>query len=565
MERAHIVKDIIRHIFTGIILISFFSLPASAATDVLNISISEAITLADEYDGVTLTRGLSSGSGEINITNTLSETALYDISVNFDKGATTSWTTSSSGVNLTSTEDSVTVHINALEAAGSAIITYDCTGSRPVNFSESYNTSRILAGGSVNVSMTLENNASSAITSIQLIKTAADNNSDSTADFTFSGESATSGTPSITGGNVITWDIESLGVGSTATLNFTAADNDENAHSSGGLQSSMQHYLGNATLQFTINNGDVSGSEVAVNGDPTATTLNFEISLEKNQLGESEGGSGGDDWEFTPTITNTDSENISFTISAMTVYVTNSTVLEKDSAIDNKLYGSKTGFSSDNPWEGSKLTVNDFPDPVPVGWIEVDLSADLSGSQLSESYSTTNGTYKLIEKIYIINGYLVEAKKSISKNDTDNQYDITLWVHNLGDLETPPVVYVYDIVPTNFSIVYNETDPDGSTAVSSPIEGYAYWWNVGPLEAEGTPGNETYINYTVEGTGLYRMTDLFILGIDPSYTLNMQSTPVLRNGGLVTSRASVKPVLGMLMMAFLLLGMVGLKKKNREK
>lgn len=568
MKNKVIVKNLLNYALIGIILICIFSLPAHANTNVLDIQVTESVDLMDEYDGITLTQGTPSGSGgSIVITNGLSTTPLYDISLNFIEGSTSNWASATSGVSLDSSGNgNVIVHINSLSAGGSATITYDCTGSRPVVFNETYSTSKILMGGSVDVSLKLENNAGTAITGIQLGKTAADYDSDSTADFIFSDASATLGNPSITGGNIITWDIPTLATGADCTLNFTATENDEDAHSSGGLQTSMQHYLGNATLQFTVDDGSVSGSGVRLNGNPTATTSNFEISLKKEQLSSGEGVEGGDDWGFTPTINNTDTETIDYTISSVNLYVTNSTILEKDSAVNTTTY--TDAVLTNKQWTpADSWKIYNFPAPVPVGWIDVDLSANLSdsGGQLSKDYSTTEGTCRLINKIYIVNGYLVEAKKSITKNATTNQYDITLWVHNLGNLETPPAVYVYDIVPTNFSMVYNETAPDGSTAVNSPINGYAYWWQVGPLEPLGTPGNETYIHYTVEGSGIYRMTELFILGIDPSYTLNMQSTPFLRSGTSIDSSSEAKPVFSILMISALLFGIVGFVQKRKEK
>ena len=565
VKNRHAIKYSFLCAFTVLIMLVLLSFPGSA-TAVLDIQVTESINLTDEFDGTTLTQGAPTGEGEINITNMLT-TELYDISLNFSEGGTSGWAVSTgNGVDLDTTGDGyVIVHINSLAEGGSAIITYSCTGSRPVIFSESYNTSKILVGGSVNVSLTLENNASSAITGIQLIKTAADVNDNSTFDFTFSNPDVEVGDVSAID-DTITWNGFSLDADSNATLNFTATESDPGAHQNAESLSAVEHYIGNTILQFTITDGSESGSGVGLNEEPTATTSNFEISLQKNQLDQSEGGNGGgDDWGFTPTIENTDTEEISFSISSVNLYVTTSTALQDTSAVNSTSYTSQT-ISNGETWNQDEWKIYDFPEPVPVGWIDVDLSVDFSGAQLSEAYSTTNGTYELIEKIYIINGYLVEAKKSIAKNATNaDQYDIILWVHNKGNLVTPDNVYVYDIVPNNFSMVYNDTVPEGTTQVSSPITGMAYWWNVGPLQPDTQEGDEVTIHYTVEGTGLYSLTDLFILGIDPSYTLNMQSTPVIRNGVLVTSRAGVKPVLGMLMMAFLLLGMVGLKKKKQYK
>ncbi len=571
MENRYTVKYSLLCAFTVLIIIALLSFPASAAA-VLDIRIAESINLTDEYDGVTLTQGMPTGEGEINITNLLGSTDLYDISLNFSEGSSSSWDTSASGVTLDTGGDGyVTVHINALGHGESAIINYVCPGLRPVSFQESYESEKMILGGATNVSLTLVNNtAGSTITNIQLVKTAADSDNDLAPDFQFSAEEVDAGEVT-NDGSTITWTVPELNSSvSEVTLNFTATDSDQDAHNISGIQSSMKHYLGNATLQFSIDDGTVSGSGVELNEDPTAVTSSFEINLQKNQLGPEDGNpveNGTDDWGFTPWIRNTDTETIRFSISSVTLYVTNSTVLEKNSAFATKSCGTGIILNS-GVWSGSEWKVYDFPDPVPVGWIDVDLSLDFSDSegQLSDSYSTTGGTYRLIETVYIINGYLVEAKKTIVKNATyENQYDITLWVHNKGSLATPPTVVVYDIVPTNFTPRYWGTDPDGSTGVVSPITGTAYWWDVGTLQPDTQDGDEVYIHYTVEGDGLtYSLTDLFILGIDPSYSLNMQSTPVLKTGARVVSGSGVKTVMSILTMSSLLLGMVGLRKKKRE-
>ncbi|NPE28034.1 hypothetical protein HNV12_08675 [Methanococcoides sp. SA1] len=535
-----------------------------AATSVLDIQVTESLNVDDLYNG-TLTQGTATGSGVITITNELSSTPLYDISLNFSNGTTlsSSWTPSS-GITLdTSGNDHVIVHINSLADGATETINYVCSGSRPILFEESYSSDKILVGDSTNVSLTLNNTASSTISNIELVKTATDSDDDSTPDFLFSNNESADGSTLISvSENVITWNGFSLNAGSTATLNFTSKENDADAHGNSESLSSVEYYMGNATLQFTIDDGTTSGSGITLNGDPTAITSNFEISLDKNQLDQSEGGNGdGDDWGFTPKITNTDSESIDFSISAVNVYVTNSTALDKDSAVDTKSYESVSLTA--NAWTGTEWDVLDFPDPVPVGWIDVDLSVDLSDTQLTDNYATTNGTYTLIEKIYIINGYLVEARKTITKNATEDNYDVSLWVHNKGNLVTPPHVVVYDIVPQNFSLVYNETDPTGNTAVVSPIQGMAYWWDVGSLQADGTADNQTYINYTVSGEGIYRMSDLFILGIDPAYSLNMPSTPVLTTGTKVATSTNVESVMSVLMLVSLLVGVVGMRRNKR--
>lgn len=562
--RIYIGKDSSKIVFTGLLLICLLSLPASAA-NVLDIQVTESVDLTKEFNGTTLTTESSTGTGTITITNEASE-ALYDISLNFDTGSTdsASWDSLDSNVDLDKHTGYVIVSINPLGASDSVTITYSCSGSEPVSFEESYDQSRILVGDSTNVTLTLNNTASSDITGIELVKTASDVDDDSTPDFSFSEVTATSGDVS-PASDTITWNNFILTSGSTATLTFKASENDPDAHTNAESLSAVEHYIGNATLQFTVDDGSESGCGVTLNEDPVAvaSSSNFEITLVKNQLDQSEGGNGGNDWGFTPTVSKSGSDGITYTISAVNLYATNTSNLETQ--INSTTYADPA--LTEGTWTGAEWKIYDFPYTVPVGWIDVDLSVDLSdsGSQITKIYSSTNGTYKLINKIYIINGYLVEAKKSIAKNATDNQYDITLWVHNKGNLITPPNVYVYDIIPTDFTLEYIDTTEDGSATVNSPITGTAYWWNVGQLNPDGQAGDEVTIHYTVEGSGTYRLTELFILGIDPSYTLNMQSTPVLKTGGLAASNSGAEAAMSVLMIASLLLGMVGLSKKRRDK
>ena len=427
----------------------------------------------------------------------------------------------------------------------------------PIIFSESYVANKILINDSTNASLTLTYNSSINVTNIQLIKAASDVNSNGVSDFNFSNDAVTLGTSTITTNDTITWDIPELNVTSTtATLNFTITESDSDAHNSSTPQSAILFNVGNATLSFTANNNTISGSGVTVNGNPTATTIKFQIELQKNQLGTSENGTGGDDWGFTPTVSNTDTETINFSISTVTVYVTNTTDLE---TVVDTIWYSSIAMSNGGTWTESEWQIFDFPDPVPVGWIDVDLSVNLTnaGGQLIESYYTSNGSYILLEQIYVINGYLIEVRKTITPNATTDHYDISLWVHNKGNLATPPTVVVYDIVPQNFSMVYMSRADTGNTSVNSPIKGMAYWWNVSTLQ----PDEAVYVNYTVNGTGIYRMMDLFIVGIDPTYSLAMQSTPVLSISNIMVMDANMESLLGVTTIGMLVIGLAGRRRR----
>ena len=556
------------YLMTIVSMLVILSIVPVSATDVLDIEVTEYISVADTYNG-TMANGPVSGTGQINITNTLSSTTLYDISINFNSGTTSpaTWSTTSTGTNVTVQDSDVIVHINYLDASSSVLVNYSLSSaSRPIIFSESYTSNMIMVNDSTNATLTLTRNTTADITGITLIKTAANINSNGAYDFNFSNDDPDLGSSVITNNNAtIMWTIAELNSSNpNATLNFTISESDPDAHNSSTPQSSQEFDVGNASLAFTISNTTISGSGITLNENPTATTLGFRINLQKNQLGTSENGTGGDDWGFTPEILNVDAENINYTISLVTVYVTNDTNLNLSTAFDSQTYTpGEISNSVNNPWSASEWKIYDFPDPVPVGWIDVDLSANLTdaGGQISKLYLTTNDSYVLQEKIFVINGYLIEVRKTITKNATDDYYDISLWIHNKGNLKTPPTVIVYDIIPTNFTSVWWGTAPDGSQAVVTPIQGMAYWWNVSTLEVDGIPGNQTYINYTINGVGIYHMTDLFIVGIDPTYSLALQSTPLLSISNKLVMGANIEPLLCIITICVLLFGYM-CKRKN---
>ncbi len=550
---------------TGVLVILFILILPASASNVLDISVTEYASRLDTFNGTALISAGINGTGQINITNTLSSTTLYDINVNLSSGTTDSaiWNTTSPGVTMTPVGNDVFVHINNLSAGASVLINYNMSSApMPIIFSETYVANKILINDSTNASLTLTYNSSINVTNIQLIKAASDMNLNGVSDFNFSNDAVTLGTSTITTNDTITWNIPELNATNTnATLTFTILESDSDAHNSSTPQSAILFNVGNATLSFTASNNTISGSGVTVNGNPTATTLNFQIELQKNQLGTSENGTGGNDWGFTPEINNFDTESINYTISAVTVYVTNTSDLNLASAFSSITYTSPGIMSNsvNNPWNQSEWKVYDFTDPVPVGWIDVDLSVNLSniGGQLTESYYTSNGSYILVEQIYVINGYLIEVRKTITPNATTDHYDISLWVHNKGNLATPPTVVVYDIVPQNFSMVYMSRADTGNTPVISPIIGQAYWWNVSTLQ----PDEAVYVNYTVNGTGIYRMMDLFIVGIDPTYSLAMQSTPVLSISNIMVMDANMESLLGVMTIGMLVIGLAGRRRR----
>ena len=193
---------------------------------------------------------------------------------------------------------------------------------------------------------------------------------------------------------------------------------------------------------------------------------------------------------------------------------------------------------------------------VPVVWANASYKLIPSESQGFWMYNKTEGgnEYYVIEEIYIVNGYLIKVTKHIVPQ-SNNTYDIYLVVENLGGLASP-YVYVYDLIPNNFTVVSNSMYLNQSAmlaqhANNNPAINYTgqntnglpaeytegYYWALYPIypNANGdgsyTDGTEitnnqtVVIHYQVQGSGVFKAMDAFIVGVDPTHSLLSQTTP----------------------------------------
>ncbi|MEM4155927.1 MAG: hypothetical protein QXQ38_04275, partial [Archaeoglobaceae archaeon] len=228
---------------------------------------------------------------------------------------------------------------------------------------------------------------------------------------------------------------------------------------------------------------------------------------------------------------------------------------------------------------GSGDWMNFSYNQVPIIWANAtfklikDSSAgwDFSGSKtLNDTNATYGSNFIVVEKIYIIGTYLVKVTKHVLYNSTastdTNVFDIYLVVENIGGEESP-YVYVYDLIPDNFEkYQWNGwTDDSGGdwvklsgmlagdagNGIQNPMNGYSlgYYWRLMPLQpyskGDGDYTNTTAINnkqmvvifYQLAGSGDFKVLDAFIVGIDPMYSLNEQTSPkiTLVSGAKATS------------------------------
>ncbi|ADC68952.1 conserved hypothetical protein [Methanocaldococcus sp. FS406-22] len=180
---------------------------------------------------------------------------------------------------------------------------------------------------------------------------------------------------------------------------------------------------------------------------------------------------------------------------------------------------------------------------VPIVWANCTFTVSKKDYILLNETSQIGNSYIVIEEIYVVGSYLVKVTKHIVPND-DGTYDIYIVVENIGSEKTPEYVYVYDLVPKNFTVSdewVNQSSmliASGShTITTNPRYNLSMWWALHAIypgaDGDGSytdwseiSANETVvIHYKLNGTGEFYPSDAFIVGIDPTNSLLPTTSP----------------------------------------
>jgi hypothetical protein len=342
------------------------------------------------------------------------------------------------------------------------------------------------------------------------------------------------------------------------------------------------HYFepfGFAVFEFNLTYGNISGSYVV----DVFAIGNASINVTKDGPYLDENGNTW--WRGNATITNTAS-GLSYVVTNVTMWATqqgsfnnlvsgsfkceNSSNTETGNVICE--YNSSTlpkELNQSNPsimLPGVDNWMNFSYNQVPIIWANATFKLIKSpthgwgtNSTIFNDFNATYGSnFIVIEKIYIIGTYLVKVTKHVKFNESasingNNVFDIYLVVENIGG-NYSPYVYVYDLIPENFEEfnwdynwltlndgdwVNNSSMFAGNGSVNNPMSDYrlGLYWRLNPL-APGAVGDGDYTNttaiesnqsvvifYQLNGTGDFRVLDVFIVGIDPMYSLNEQTSP----------------------------------------
>jgi hypothetical protein len=271
-------------------------------------------------------------------------------------------------------------------------------------------------------------------------------------------------------------------------------------------------------------------------------------------------------WEIRPKITV--AENISYDINSVTLWVTEN--LDPTNKTDDTSWGlieinytgspmQEINLSSGSFWGNSgyywQFNYTDGINstyPPPIVWMKPEWLITNKYGQIVNYTNTINGLDVYTKYIYVIHGYWLEVSKNVTNIDED-QYQINIYVENIGNGWTPEYerVTVYDFVPNDFAVWDMQTAafacPTGSYCtnlsvgtVGSDYYGMSYRWDIpwkdgmnsslGPKVGPYATSWDNYswnVSYKVNGTGPYRVTDLYIVGLDPLKVDGASVSPVI--------------------------------------
>jgi len=250
-----------------------------------------------------------------------------------------------------------------------------------------------------------------------------------------------------------------------------------------------------------------------------------------------------------------------------------------------------------NPGESSTSETIEFAyDGVPVIWANATFALDQNGTHgWKKSYSVEtqwNGTYGsdfiVSQSIWVVGDYLIKATKHVVPfADEDTKFRVYIVVENIGGTQTPNTAYIYDMIPTNMSLADYSSWNQGSsnyvnssalfgdyTNVTDPMAGYdlGQIWSLGSLQP-GAFGNGDYeawdqittekqfvIAYNMTGSGDFRLSDVYIVGVDPINSLNDHTSPIVTLFG-GSKAANYEGMFILLFAAVMVAGVVIRRKK----
>jgi hypothetical protein len=256
-------------------------------------------------------------------------------------------------------------------------------------------------------------------------------------------------------------------------------------------------------------------------------------------------------WEIRPSLVSP--INVSYNLNKVTLWVT-ATQDPADVTPFTKTY-SGTPLMEVNLTSGSWNPSSDYWQfnytdgssptyPPPIVWMKPEWIIKNAYGQIVNSSSTINGKDLYMKYIYVVNGYWLQIQKNIT-NIGEGEYSIYTYVENIGNGWTPHYekVTVYDFVPNTFAADNWTVNPGSNLSVGvagSDYYGTSYVWDIpwkgimnSSLGPKNGPDATTWSNYswnvsyTVTGSGTYKVSELYIVGLDPLKVDGAFASPII--------------------------------------
>ncbi|MEM4267901.1 MAG: hypothetical protein QXK37_03630 [Candidatus Woesearchaeota archaeon] len=570
-KREKVSRD---RLLLSIFITAIFSAPVFAANPHLNITMTERVyqntTFAENF---TLTEIVKScmTQGTLNVTNPQPE-PVYDIYLKFTNtqflSTNLTWDSATKFGNQTAGMPGQTIIIYIPELLQGNYSTFyynvSCTSlSPPVNIDTNYSNydhgfnRKVLAGynWTITQSVTNNNTAGLNISNVNITLTA-QNVIWNTSTFNFTLEELWphGDYTNVTGngsskyqwtwtplGGLIPWN-------SSTYINFTMRAPYSVPFSASylGLQESItyevNYLLSNLTLNEVNASSDINFSFEKRISQPSDNELNHNVT-----------------WEIRPQV-NTPL-NISFDLLKVTLWVTNSSdpneyltpfgyLNYNYSGTPLKEINATTSWEPGAYWYFNYTDGSNATNPPPIVWMKPFWLIANKNGQIVNYTTSRAGNDVYLKYIYVVNGYWLEVRKNVT-NIGEGQYQINITVENIGNGWTPQweVVTVYDFVPQEFTAWDMQPSPydcpTGSncrnqSVSGSDFTGMTYEWmiahkpnmnsSLGPKFGPDAVSEENYswsVAYKVNGTGPFKVSQLYIVGLDPLKVDGASASPII--------------------------------------
>lgn len=236
---------------------------------------------------------------------------------------------------------------------------------------------------------------------------------------------------------------------------------------------------------------------------------------------------------------------------------------------------------------------------VPIVWGKANFTLVDNDTTVSRIYQTINKSeqYVYYQKVMLLQGYFLEAEKSVEDLNGQGMYRIIIELTNRGNSRTPNSTLLADLIPANMNITddtgtitddgieINSTDGTkdytkqgdqngilwsrysgsqnftGKSSATGDFSGFTtYYWEMKLLE----PQEKITIVYYINGTEDYYPGDMYVVGVDPVQANRIgASRRIFSSDGLYVPENTSETYAVPLSLGLLALGMFSVRKKRK--